>query len=52
LHIESENIHSLSYNHQDLDAVGTLVGLKTFVNEFAAYDRLRQLESTITPRSR
>ncbi len=30
---------------EDLEAVGTLIGLKTFVNEFAAYDRLGQYDS-------
>lgn len=39
---------------QDLEPVGVLIGLKTFVNEFAAYDRLSQFdrEGLIGARSR
>ena len=37
---------------QDLDEVGTLIGLKTFVNEFAAYDKLRSYGDSITERSK
>ena len=37
---------------QDLEAVGTLIGLKTFVNEFAAYDRMKQMKDILTPRSK
>ncbi len=32
--------------------VGTLVGLKTFVNEFAAYDQLRSYGDDISERAK
>lgn len=32
--------------------MGTLIGLKTFVNEFAAYDRLKQMDNILQPRSK
>ena len=35
-----------------MEIIGTLIGLKTFVNEFAAYERLRAFESILMPRSK
>ena len=32
--------------------MGTLIGLKSFVNEFAAYDRMKQYSDVLTPRSK
>ena len=37
---------------KDLEAVGTLVGIKSFVNEFAAYDAMRKMGDTISVRSK
>ncbi len=39
---------------EDLEVVGTLIGLKTFINEFAAYDRLwhYDLEGAISERAK
>ncbi len=35
-----------------MEAVGTLVGIKSFINEFAAYDALRSMGDSISERSR
>ena len=37
---------------QDLEAVGTLVGIKSFINEFAAYDAMRTMGDSISERSK
>ena len=37
---------------QDLDKVGVLLGLKTFINEFVAYDRMAQYGTSLSPRAR
>jgi pyrimidine nucleoside transport protein len=37
---------------EDCDVVGELVGIKTIVNEFVAYSRLREFEGQIKPKSK
>ena len=42
-----------NYHFQDLSKVGTLIGLKSFVNEFVAYSALREMraEGVVDPPS-
>ena len=54
LHYEcARHLISLSFSIQDLPKVGTLIGLKTFVNEFVAYSTLREMraEGVVDPLS-
>ena len=42
----------MGVDNEDLETVGRLIGVKSFVNEFVAYSQLRDLEGAISERSK